>query len=184
MNVQLQNDMNQIKREYPAIIILSKTVRNLEQQMEFVITRWRNPGTYEKTLKDFMQKYGITDRSKVPNQINNLTEEQKEFVKERIQHYSKNGGYRHLSGNAIDISVKAITDVRIKTIIKSKIEALGYHIILEKGSNYAASISEATTFHVEAKSGNHTDKHTSPDKTMNTWQYYNNMWNSRMCILP
>lgn len=184
MNAQLQNDMNKIKQEYPAITILSKKERNIEQQMEFVITRWRNPGTYEKTLNDYMEKYGITDRSKVPNQIKDMTDEQKQFVIDRILHYSKNGGYRHLSGNAIDISVKAISDVRIKTIIKNKIEALGYHIILEKGSNYAASISAATTFHVEAKSGDHTDKHASPDKTINTWEYYNNMWNSRMCILP
>lgn len=145
LNHKLVTDLKLIKSEFPEIKILTKSPRSIEEQIGFVVKKWKG---YPSTKSDFIKHFQLREHE-LPNSVFSLTNVHREYLISRIKYYSNSGiGFKHVRGNAMDISVKRLS-FEIKKNLEKRIKELGYKIILENALGYYVSLNVATTFHIE-----------------------------------
>lgn len=147
---------------YQGARITSKGIRTIEEQIKFVKER---PTEYPATLKKFCNEKGV-DHEEVKKDARltkNIYHGHEEWLKRTIKSFAEKGiGFKHLSGGAIDISVKSLKEQDKKMLFNDLID-IGLYVLLEKvdgtKSKYNVSIYKANVFHIEEKKGRTQNKY-------------------------
>ena len=162
-NLKIQ--IESIIRNYQGTYISGSGKRTIEKQIYYVKTR---PSEYPKTLKKVFEDFNL-DKSKMNDKeyLKTVYNGKEEWLKKTILDLArKNVGFQHLSGNAIDVSVRHLS-LTSKEQLKKALDEKGYHVIMEwvagNKSKYNVPISKANVFHIDLL--NISNRHTGISNT-------------------
>lgn len=147
----LLNEIKSIISKYPGAYVSGSGKRTIEKQIGFVKSR---PSQYPKTLRKVFEEFNL-DKTKMnnPSYLKTIYEGKEEWLRKTILDFARrNEGYQHLSGNAIDVSVRNLS-LPSKEKLKNELDDNGYHVIMEwisgNNSKYYVEISQANVFHID-----------------------------------
>lgn len=147
----LKTRIRNIINKYEGAYISSSGKRTIEKQMQLVKER---PAQYTRTLSKVFKDFQL-DRSRMsdPAYLSSVYDGKEVWLKKTILDFAKkNKGFQHLSGNALDISVRNL-GLAAKKRLKDELDGKGYHVILEhiagRKSKYNVPITQANVFHVD-----------------------------------
>ena len=130
--------------------------RTIEDQIKYVKQR---PGQYPRTLRAAFAAFGI-EQSKMDDAefLKTVYSGKDAWLRRQILETARrNQGFQHLSGNAVDVSVRNL-DSQGKEKLKKELEKAGFNVILEyingANSKYFVSIDRANVFHVDLLNSN------------------------------
>ena len=125
--------------------------RTIEDQMKFVRER---PSQYPVTLRAVFSAYGY-DTAKMNDAefLKTVYSGKDAWLRKQILKTARAGrGFQHLSGNAVDVSVRNL-DSQGKENLKKDLEKAGFNVIMEQisgaKSKYYVSVDRANVFHVD-----------------------------------
>lgn len=152
---KLKNQIEQILKDYPPTRVTDFGFRSMKKQIMYVKER---PLEYKKTLEKYFDDYNIdTAKMKDKEFIKNIYEGKEGWLKNAILYFVRRGiGYKHLTGHAIDISVKGLS-LDKKKELKAILDSKGFFVLPEsvdgKRTKYNVDVSLANVFHVDFSKG-------------------------------
>lgn len=138
---------------YDGARITDKGTRTLAEQVKFVKER---PKQYPATLNRFFSDFKIDPRKVDDTEfMRTIYDNHQKWLEDTIQDLAKKRiGFKHLSGHAVDISVRQLDNLSKMRLFNELVDQ-GVYILLEKvdgaKSVYGVTIDRANVFHVEEK---------------------------------
>jgi hypothetical protein len=139
--IQILTAIDEVAKELNVTIIITDGDRPWEQQLFYLLD---SQESYSGSTNEFIRIFGVTP----PRTIDELTTEQKEWYRQRIEAQAgRSPGFPHIGGNAVDIRVSDFS-INGKRRLDELFTTRGIKKLYEIPPTYDVPRNNATVFHL------------------------------------